>query len=383
MSTGIMSTESRGKETSIVIFSFTGIAILVGFVLRTWAQILRRERRPSFRYSWLVWLNIFPPGYTLTGLSVVFLIANAVFCRIAVINGAGDHIETLTVEQAKTASTWITASFLPGIVAFSLPKMVIAKLLLDVIDDGADKKKLWWAVIATVVVSPLVLVINAVLLVLLVLTLVAVELDPGREVVSKDALVAFARISGASSAIAGILLAVLAISVLWKLNMKKQRKYGIILLMGFSLLSGIAAIVKTVFLRSSFFDPDFTWANCDLMICTSAEATALIIACCIPKLKIILERTFPTQFPSTTTPHDIELGDSTDKKGLGRVGGYHVSIGRGSTDNLHTESTEDPGDGKGGNTLNKITVTRGFTVEVSEIGSHVDSQIGAPDYGWE
>ncbi len=102
-------------------------------------------------------------------------------------------------------------------------------------------------------------------------------------------------------------------------------------------------------------------ANCDLMICTNAEATAIIIACCIPKLKIILERTFPPWFPCTTTPHDIELGNSTDKKGLNsRVGRYR------SMDNLHTESTDEYLDDlKMGNILNKITVTRGYTVGVS------------------
>ncbi len=241
-------------------------------------------------------------------MSQVFLIANAVFCRIAVINGAGEHIETLTIEQAKTASMWIIASFLPGIVAFSLPKIVIAKLLLDVI-DGADKKKLWWTVIATVVVSLLVLAINAVLL---VLTLVAAKLDPGKEVVSKDALVAFACISG------GIIhIALQSFNCVRMLNCQlllhsptscspssrspycgssksrnRQNTASCSSWVSVSCTSdfwhdsthlrilptdrfyrhssGIAAIIKTVFLRS-FFDPDFT--------CTCLQIPSLSLSC--------------------------------------------------------------------------------------------------------
>jgi hypothetical protein len=65
---------------------------------------------------------------------------------VAVSYGNGKHVDLLTTEQKQKAIMWTIASFCPGIMSFSLPKLAVVALLTRVLNPGRLHEWFLWSI---------------------------------------------------------------------------------------------------------------------------------------------------------------------------------------------------------------------------------------------
>jgi len=87
-------------------------------------------------------------------------------------------------------------------------------------------------------------------------------------------------------------LAVVPISVFWKLQMRFSTKLGVCIMMGLTLLSAVVTIVKATYLHLFTDQTDPLWNVAPLVIWGLVEQNVVIVAACIPTLRPFFYKTF-------------------------------------------------------------------------------------------
>ncbi|MCJ1268754.1 hypothetical protein MMC22_008642 [Lobaria immixta] len=90
-------------------------------------------------------------------------------------------------------------------------------------------------------------------------------------------------------------LALLPITIIWRLHMAVQKRIGLCILLGLGILAGISAAIKT----SKFVMLRQDWANFDLIAWTAAENTCLVICSSVPTLKPLYDQLFHRKHSTT------------------------------------------------------------------------------------
>ncbi|MCJ1422834.1 hypothetical protein MMC29_000714 [Sticta canariensis] len=94
-----------------------------------------------------------------------------------------------------------------------------------------------------------------------------------------------------------IIILLLPIRMIWRLRVSKDQKLALSFVF---MLGGLVIISSCIRLREQFkvHDPDFTWAMNGTVIWTSLEPSFAVISACLPTLRPLAMRIFPTRFSS-------------------------------------------------------------------------------------
>ncbi|KAJ5632738.1 hypothetical protein N7490_009077 [Penicillium lividum] len=96
--------------------------------------------------------------------------------------------------------------------------------------------------------------------------------------------------AGAYSGCMDFILAVCPWVILWRLQMKKREKFGIIIAMSMGIVASVAAFIKTSKLVNVSKLNDFTYYCTPIVLWASAETGLTIFAASIPSLRILIVR---------------------------------------------------------------------------------------------
>ncbi|KAL4882707.1 hypothetical protein BJY04DRAFT_38753 [Aspergillus karnatakaensis] len=98
-----------------------------------------------------------------------------------------------------------------------------------------------------------------------------------------------------------IVLAIVPISVFWRLQMKRGTKVGVCIMMGLTLLSAVVTIVKATYLHLFTDAEDPLYNMTPLVIWGLIEQNVVIVAACIPTLRPFFRRAFESRGSSNNT----------------------------------------------------------------------------------
>ncbi|CAL8584531.1 hypothetical protein XPA_010122 [Xanthoria parietina] len=266
--------QNRGDDIIITQFVLISIAtILVG--LRLWVRS-RLTRK-------IGWDDI------LITLALIITIIGSAFNVMMVREGFGRHLYYLkrTPKQIPRATFWHIIWQPTFFLSVTLTRISICFLLLRIFGVNRTWRLcLWGAGILILVIS-----IPSFIMVFTQCRPYAKAWDPigvPGYCWPADNNVKVALYSGTMAVIMDWLLATLPIAMLWNMQISKQRKVGICVLMGLGYFSGVCAIVRTVISMKVFKAgglADFSWVIIDLRIWGTVENLAGIIAASIPTLK--------------------------------------------------------------------------------------------------
>ncbi|KAL8906492.1 MAG: hypothetical protein Q9171_006253 [Xanthocarpia ochracea] len=118
-------------------------------------------------------------------------------------------------------------------------------------------------------------------------------------------------------------LAIIPVSIVWKLQMDVKKKLALCALLGLGIFAGICATIKTAHLRSMTQKEDMTWKLPQFLLWNSVEVNIIIVAACIPTLRplflVIFQRPGATAFlkksyQATTKSNISGRGTNTSRK---------------------------------------------------------------------
>ncbi|KAI1059116.1 hypothetical protein LB507_003905 [Fusarium sp. FIESC RH6] len=111
---------------------------------------------------------------------------------------------------------------------------------------------------------------------------------------------------GAYSAATDFILALLPWAMLWNLNMKNREKFGVAFAMSLGVFAGSIAIIKCTKLKANATSLDPTFDVGELLLTAGAENALIIIAACLPTLRPILRKVFPSTAKSSENSHRLK-----------------------------------------------------------------------------
>ncbi|RAL09102.1 uncharacterized protein BO97DRAFT_437159 [Aspergillus homomorphus CBS 101889] len=103
----------------------------------------------------------------------------------------------------------------------------------------------------------------------------------------------------AYTTVTDVVLAVVPISVFWKLQMRSSTKVGVCIMMGLTLLSAVVTLVKAVYLHLFTYHIDPLYNVVPLVIWELIEQNVVIVAACIPTLRPFFRRAFGSNTTSS------------------------------------------------------------------------------------
>jgi hypothetical protein len=111
---------------------------------------------------------------------------------------------------------------------------------------------------------------------------------------------------GAYSAATDFILALLPWAMLWNLNMKSREKFGVAIAMSLGVFAGSIAIIKCTKLKANATSLDPTFDVGELLLTAGAENALIIIAACLPTLRPILRKVFPSTAKSSENSYPLK-----------------------------------------------------------------------------
>ncbi|MCJ1394984.1 hypothetical protein MMC18_007865 [Xylographa bjoerkii] len=215
-------------------------------------------------------------------ISMVFGILYSGLCTWAVMLGNGRHPYYLgpATSMAIKASA---IAFIPGIIAFSIPKIAVACLLIRLMSPSRLQKRIL-----------LSLSISCVLIASLCAIFIWVQCTPSSGLWdptvnatcwNPSVLINYSIFAGTYSACVDFYLAIYPMVVLYSLQMSRKKKVGLSLVLGVGLSATAVAIYKNTALGELYDHVDYTYATSNLLIVASAESNVLILAACLPTLR--------------------------------------------------------------------------------------------------
>ncbi|KAI1775115.1 hypothetical protein F4818DRAFT_417877 [Hypoxylon cercidicola] len=242
------------------------------------------------------------------GVIVLAVVMNIITCAlssVAIASGFGRHIWHLAEEDLVRALYYTAIERPPGILAYCLPKLSIVTLLCSLM--GKAKSRVWFWILHGMIVVLFVTSILSFVLFFVRCSPVSALWDPSTPAQCFDPSIldVVTYISGSWSAFVDLVLASFPIYLLWNLQMKRQRKVTVMVLMALGFLASAAAIAKTTQLTLNHPE-DPTWEAFYLFIATYIETNLVIIAASTPTLPKMVEALFRKS--SSKTGHSDEPG---------------------------------------------------------------------------
>ncbi|KAF5563379.1 integral membrane protein PTH11 [Fusarium phyllophilum] len=111
---------------------------------------------------------------------------------------------------------------------------------------------------------------------------------------------------GAYSAATDFILALLPWAMLWNLNMKNKEKFGVAVAMSLGVFAGAIAVIKCTKLKANATSTDPTYDVGELLLTACAENALIIMAACIPTLRPMLRKVFPSSAKSSENSHRLK-----------------------------------------------------------------------------
>ncbi|KAK3317964.1 putative integral membrane protein [Apodospora peruviana] len=263
---------------------------------------------------------------------VVLVIDSGLATHMVVYYTYGRHSWDFRPPNVDTYTLVVTVRATFTVTAIAWTKTAFAITLLRLVDSGWMKKVLW----VILVTMNLALGLTA-LFFWIRCTPVAMSWTPSMEGTcwfNVNMIKHYNAFSGAYSAAADFILALLPWKLLIGLQMRRKEKLGAAVAMSMGFLAGIAAIVKTVKLPK--LASEDLYDAVDLVIWDITEAAVSMIGACIPVLRVLL-RDVKLSGRGTSSRYHMEgsqqLHSSSDRpwpewKGVGGVtGGATVASG--------------------------------------------------------
>ncbi|KAL4921642.1 hypothetical protein BDW62DRAFT_197777 [Aspergillus aurantiobrunneus] len=226
-------------------------------------------------------------------VAVGCLIGYAAVCHAASDVGLGRHIQYVSQnpQDLIDVARYSSISQCLAIMACTLGKTSFAVTLLRIVVVRWMNWVLWFIIITMNIVN-----ILAALFVFVQCEDPRTNWDP--TIVSKCwpdyVFTNFSLFVGAYSGAQDFSLALMPWTIVWNLQMKKKEKIGVAFAMSLGIFAGAAAIVKTTYLVKLSAKADFTWEMVPLLNWAAVEDGLTIIASCIPTLKPLLTKIFPS-----------------------------------------------------------------------------------------
>ncbi|PYI03679.1 hypothetical protein BO78DRAFT_374496 [Aspergillus sclerotiicarbonarius CBS 121057] len=270
--------ESHGAEINVVAWVFTGSAIATVF--------LKLFARGHFSHN-LGWDDFFI--FFSLGLSIIA----AAFVSYSVTLGLGRHTAAVIAEHGMERYVLTAKWQIIAFRAYSFPNISIAILITHLLDPNPLRTRCLYAMVTMQVVFAMI----SVLIVFLQCSPTQMLWDPsvGGTCWDPDVFDDFMYWVSAYTTVTDIVLAVVPISVFWKLQMRVSTKLGVCIMMGLTLLSAIVTIVKATYLHLFTNRTDPLYDVVTLVIWGLIEQNVVIVAACIPTLRPFFRIAFGTK----------------------------------------------------------------------------------------
>ncbi|KAJ4414296.1 hypothetical protein N0V82_008025 [Gnomoniopsis sp. IMI 355080] len=221
-------------------------------------------------------------------LTLVMFMATMALCSVLVHYGLGRHITTLPVqEQAKFAKwSWIVQPF--GIMTLVPGKISVVLLLQRLMPPNTR----WWRVFLWVNMAILTIV-------MVVASIISfAQCDPPRALWEQvpnakcwdpNLQADWATFGSAYSSFLDFVLALFPVMIVWDLKLSRRKKIALSVLLGFGILSGICAAIKTAKSRELSIRSDASWAEVPLYLASASEIFLNIVCASVPTLKPLFD----------------------------------------------------------------------------------------------
>lgn len=144
---------------------------------------------------------------------------------VAVRHGNGRHYQTLTIEQQEQVRLWTLAAFCPGVMCFGLPKFAVVSLLTRLLNPSRWHRWFLWGMTIWCLLTLFATV--GTLLGQCTPTKAMWNFDMEISCVDPKHIVNFSLYAGAMSAFVDLYLAIYPAVVLFKLQMRLQKKLAL------------------------------------------------------------------------------------------------------------------------------------------------------------
>ncbi|KAL4902914.1 hypothetical protein BDW74DRAFT_180213 [Aspergillus multicolor] len=277
--------ENRQAEVQIVGWVFTGIAIATVGLKVTARHMVHR----------LGWDDFF------IFFSLALSIIAAALVSYSVTLGLGRHTAAVIaehgIERVSKTAYWQILGYPFNIGSFSFPNISIAILINNLLDPNPLRSRLLLGMSIMQVVFAMV----SIFLIFLQCKPTAVLWDhtlTDATCWDERIFYDFSYWVSAYTTMTDIILAVVPISVFWKLQMRPGTKIGVCIMMGLTLLSAIVTIVKATYLPLFTDREDPLYNVTPLVIWGLIEQNVVIVAACIPTLRPFFRRAFESRSSS-------------------------------------------------------------------------------------
>ncbi|KAM0800903.1 hypothetical protein BDR22DRAFT_907498 [Usnea florida] len=284
--------QDRGSDLMAMLWTECVLAMII-VALRFYARIKMRNLGAD---DWMMLITV-----------VLFLIMTCFTTHLASIGGCR-HLYYLTPEQALKAVKWTWISEPWGVFLFATGKAAVAILILRIMGRTSFWRK--WILYA--------LVVSLFITCSLCCIFIFVECDPPRALWTPGLTAHcwnpsvqenFNYFLSALSIFADVVLALLPITIFYRLQMTFARRVALCCLLGLGLVAALFCGIKTRYLVDLTERSDLTWETYDIEAFTGAEAFVMIICGNIPPLKPLWDRFVTKKLDSNYTP--IEYNKET------------------------------------------------------------------------
>lgn len=202
--------------------------------------------------------------------------------------GGTRHLYYLTDEVAKhvTRLNWIAQPF--GIIALATGKLAVGFLLLRLIPPNTKwRRRIVWVLMSITMIANSI----SVILTFTQCRDVAALWDPTVHAVTQcwDPKIQsdFSTFTGSLNSAVDIIFSLIPITLIWKLHLSARKRFGLIVLLGSGIFSGVSAAIKTNQLVTLTARSDLTWETFGLYLWTGIEIFLIIVCGCVPTLRTL------------------------------------------------------------------------------------------------
>ncbi|KAL4978279.1 hypothetical protein BDW66DRAFT_130698 [Aspergillus desertorum] len=286
--------QNRQAEVQVVGWVFTGVAVAAVGLKVTARHMVRR----------LGWDDFF------IFFSLALSIIAAALVSYSVTLGLGRHTAAVVaehgMERVSMTSKWQILGYPFNIGSFSFPNISIAILINNLLNPNTLRSRLLLGMSILQVVFAMV----SVFLIFLQCKPTAALWDHTiTDATCWDQAIfyGFSYWVSAYTTITDVILAIVPITVFWKLQMRWSSKIGVCIMMSLTLLSAIVTIVKATYLPLFTDVEDPLYNVTPLVIWGLIEQNVVIVAACIPTLRPFFRRAFESR-GSSNKSSSLESG---------------------------------------------------------------------------
>ncbi|KAL4733743.1 hypothetical protein BDV11DRAFT_209987 [Aspergillus similis] len=284
--------QNRQAEVHAVGWVFTGIAIATVGLKVTARHLVHR----------LGWDDFF------IFFSLALSIIAAALVSYSVTLGLGRHTAAVVaehgLERVIMASKWQILGYPFNIGSFSFPNISIAILINNLLDPNPLRARL---LLGMSILQVVIALISVFLIFLQCKPTAALWDHTITDATCWDQAIfyGYSYWVSAYTTVTDIILAIVPISIFWKLQMRRSTKIGVCIMMGLTFLSAIVTIVKATYLPLFMDAEDPLYNVIPLVVWGLIEQNVVIVAACIPTLRPFFRRAFePRGSSDKSSSHD-------------------------------------------------------------------------------